>query len=176
MYLPGVLLACRAMIYSGRSLHRVPSRWWSRCFRSDCQYENFSFFKKGLAVDYSYDYFCEVVLVSILSLLRVSVNIPRPFPPPYLPPESHREGEKNKAFFSIFSVYLIFFPLHTPSLPFFPCSTGKSTRRLLVTRLLIIAWLHTLALSLRILSALCFLPFLFVGFYNLFPGLHLDPD
>ena len=172
------------MIYSGRSLHRVPSRWWSRCFRSDCQYENFSFFKKGLAVDYSYDYFCEVVLVSILSLLRVSVNIPRPFSPHiYHLKEQRVKKKKNKAFFSFFfSVYLIFFffpffPLDTPSLPFPPCAPqAKSTRRLLVTRLLIIAWLHTFALSLRILSALCFLPFLLVGFYNLFPGLHLDPD
>lgn len=133
MYLPGVLLACRAMIYSGRSLHRVPSRWWSRCFRSDCQYENFSFFKKGLAVDYSYDYFCEVVLVSILSLLRVSVNIPRPFSPHIYHLKEQRVKKKKKQslffffFFCLFDFFLFsFFPIRHSLSAFSPlCSTGK---------------------------------------------------
>lgn len=55
---------------------------------------------------------------SILSLLRVSVNIPRPFsPPPYLPPESTERVKKTKPFFPFFfffSVYLIF-PFSLPT-------------------------------------------------------------
>ena len=133
MYLPGVLLACRAMIYSGRSLHRVPSRWWSRCFRSDCQYENFSFLKKrpcsGL--------FVRLFLRSCAGLYPVvapclSQHSPAILPP-YLPPERTESEKKKKQslffffFFCLFDFFLFsFFPIRHSLSAFSPlCSTGK---------------------------------------------------
>ena len=107
MHLRGVLLACRAMIYSGRSLHRVPSRWWSRCFRSDCQYENFSFFKKGLAGWIIHTIVSAKLFLSCAGALscRCSVSqstFPGHFPPHIYHLKATERVKKTKPFFPFF--------------------------------------------------------------------------
>ena len=151
----------------------VPSLWWwFRSFRSDCQYENFSFFKKGLAVDYSYDYFCEVVLVSILSLLRVSVNIPRPFSPHIYHLKATERVKKTKPFFHFFCLFDFFPTAH--SLSAFFSVLHRQIHQASACHSFIDYCLATY-FSPVASDTLCPLlsPLPLVNFYNLFPGLSI---
>ena len=156
----------------------VPSLWWwFRSFRSDCQYENFSFFKKGLAGWIIHTIVSAKLFLSCAGALscRCSVSqstFPGHFPPHIYHLKATERVKKTKPFFHFFCLFDFFPTAH--SLSAFFSVLHRQIHQASACHSFIDYCLATY-FSPVASDTLCPLlsPLPLVNFYNLFPGLSI---